>query len=61
MKVDGYLGGKARLFSIEGAVLAERELSSTEIELDMGVYGSGIYVVELSHGGKRLILGAVKH
>ena len=61
VKVDGYLGGKARLFSIEGAVLAERELSSTEIEFDMGVYGSGIYVVELSHGGKRLILGAVKH
>ena len=60
VKVDGYLGGKARLIGIEGVVLAEQELSSAEIEFDMGGYGSGIYIVELSHGGKRLMLAAVK-
>ncbi len=61
VKVDGYLGGKARLFGIEGSLLAEQELLSTEVEFNVAGYSSGLYMVELSHGGKRLMLGAVKH
>ena len=61
VKVDGYLGGKARLFGIEGLLLAEQELLSTEVEFNVAGYSSGLYMVELSHGGKRLMLGAVKH
>lgn len=60
VKVDGFMGGRARLLCIEGSVLAERELQSNDLEFDMVGYGSGIYIVELSNGNKRMMLKAVK-
>lgn len=60
VKVDGFMGGRARLLGIEGSVLAERELQSNDLEFDMVGYGSGIYIVELSNGNKRMMLKAVK-
>lgn len=40
VKVDGFVGGQARLLAIEGRVLAEQELQSNEIAFDMVGYGS---------------------
>lgn len=60
VKVDGFVGGQARLLAIEGRVLAEQELQSNEIAFDMVGYGSGMYIIELIHGSKRLVLKAVK-